>query len=263
MRVLQMSGVGVRRGSSHLLANIDWSVEEAERWAVIGPNGAGKTTALTIAATRMFPTVGSVEVLGEMMGRVDIADVRPRVGFASNVLLRDIPMHERAIDVVVTGAYAVTGRWKEEYLHEDMERGQELLAAWGASGYRDRPFASLSEGERKRVLIARALMSDPELLLLDEPAAGLDLAGREELVGLLADFAQDPYAPSLVLVTHHVEEIPPGVTHALVLAKGQVVAAGPIEAAMNADTMSRAYGLPIAIEAVDGRWTARASRRVR
>jgi len=260
MQVLRMSGVGVRRGSAHLLSGIDWSVADSERWVVVGPNGAGKTTALTIAATRMFPTVGTVEVLGEVMGQVDIGELRPRIGFASNVLLRDIPMHEAAVDVVVTGAYAVTGRWNEEYLDEDIQRARELLAAWGAHGYADRPFASLSEGERKRVLIARALMSDPELLLLDEPGAGLDLAGREELIGLLDRFTADPLAPSLILVTHHVEEIPSGITHALVLASGQVMAAGPIAQALTDESMSRAYQMAISIESINGRWMATSKR---
>lgn len=257
-----MSGVGVRRGSTFLLQDLDWSVFAHERWVVIGPNGAGKTTALTLAATRMFPTVGSVEVLGEVMGRVDITELRPRIGFASSGLLRDIPMHEKAIDVVVTGAYAVTGRWNEQYADEDTDRAGELLVAWGAGSYRDRPFASLSEGERKRVLIARALMSDPELLLLDEPGAGLDLAGREELIGLLDDFAADPLAPSLILVTHHVEEVPTQVTHAMVLAGGRVIAAGPIVESMTDDSLSRAYGVPISVASVDGRWMAVAARGV-
>lgn len=256
MRVMEMSGVGVRRGGAHLLVDVDWAIEESERWAVIGPNGAGKTTALTIAATRMFPTTGRVEVLGDVMGQVDIAELRPRIGFASNALLRDIPMHESAVDVVVTGAYAVTGRWNETYFDEDLSRARELLSQWGATAYADRPFASLSEGERKRVLIARALMSDPEVLLLDEPGAGLDLAGREELIGLLTEFAADRFAPTLVLVTHHVEEIPPRITHALILSQGRVVASGPIGDVLTSRNMSAAYGMAIEVRSVGNRWMA-------
>jgi len=235
-----MSGVSVQRGTSLLLDGLNWHVDDLERWVVVGPNGAGKTTALTIAATRMFPT----------------SELRPRIGFASSALLRDIPMHESAVDVVVTGAYAVTGRWKEEYHEQDVDRAQTLLAQWGASGYASRPFASLSEGERKRVLIARALMSDPELLLLDEPGAGLDLAGREELVALLGRFASDPFSPSLVLVTHHLEEIPPGITHALLLANGRVIAAGPVHEALTNEHMSDCYGIPLVIASAHGRWMA-------
>lgn len=253
-----MTGVGVRRGSSHLLDGLNWTVAESDRWAVIGPNGAGKTTALTIAATRMFPTTGAVEVLGETLGKVDISELRPRIGFASNMLLKDIPMHEKAVDVVVTGAYAITGRWQEDYHDDDMQRARALLGEWGAAAYAERPFASLSEGERKRVLIARALMSDPELLLLDEPGAGLDLAGREELVGMLQRLAADEYAPTLVLVTHHLEEIPPSTTHAMVLAAGRVLSAGPIADVLVDQTISSAYGMNIAVHSVGGRWSAMA-----
>lgn len=256
MRVLSMSGVGVRRGTSHLLHGVDWDVDHLERWAVIGPNGAGKTTALSIAATRLFPTVGTVEVLGETMGRVDVNEIRPRIGFASAALTRDLPMHESAVDVVMTGAYAITGRWQEEYHALDVERAQTLLREWGGSSYADRPFASLSEGERKRVLIARALMCDPELLLLDEPGAGLDLAGREELVSLLAVFATEPSSPTLIVVTHHLEEIPPGITHALLLAAGRVVAKGRLDDVLTEGHLSYAYGIPLNISKVAGRWIA-------
>ena len=255
-----MSGVGVRRGTTHLLADVDWSVDEGERWAVVGPNGAGKTTVLSLASARMFPTTGSIEVLGETLGQVELAELRPRIGFASSILMRDLPMHEKAVDVVVTGAYAVTGRWREEYHAQDLERAHDLLVAWGADRHAERPFASLSEGERKRVLIARALMSDPELLLLDEPGAGLDLAGREELVDLLARLAGDPLAPTLILVTHHLEEIPPGITHALLLAAGRIVASGPIERVLTGEHLSACYGLPLSVSSIDGRWMATLGR---
>ena len=256
MQVLSMTGVGVRRGTSVLLEGLDWNVEDSDRWVVIGPNGAGKTTALTLASTRMFPTDGQVSVLGETLGAVDISELRPRIGFASSALIGDIPLHEPAIDVVITGAYAVTGRWREDYLAQDVERAETLVKQWGAADYSQRPFGSLSEGERKRVLIARALMSDPELLLLDEPAAGLDLSGREELVAMLGRFATDRLSPTLVLVTHHLEEIPPGITHALLLAQGGVVAHGPIDQVLTSELMSRAYRMPLAIEYSEGRWRA-------
>lgn len=260
MRVLEMTDVGVRRGNSWLLSDLTWRVDEADRWVVIGPNGAGKTTALTIASTRMFPSSGSVEVLGERMGGVDLSELRPRVGFASSALMREIPMHETAADLVVTAAYGITGRWQEHYAEEDMDRARSLLAMWGAQGYADRPFASLSEGERKRVLIARAMMSDPELLLLDEPGAGLDLAGREELVGMLGDFASDPLSPTLILVTHHLEEIPPGVTHALILGNGRAIAGGPIGDALTSGNITSAYGMNISVTSIDDRWLATATR---
>jgi len=251
-----MADVGVRRGQSWLLQDVNWTVDAADRWVVVGPNGAGKTTALSIAATRMFPTIGTVSVLGQRMGQVDIADLRPRVGFASSALLRDIPMHEKAADVVMTSAYGVTGRWREAYEAEDRARAHSLLNDWGASSYAERPFASLSEGERKRVLIARALMSDPELLLLDEPGAGLDLTGREELVGMLATFAQKSDSPTLVLVTHHLEEIPPGITHALLLGQGRMVAAGPLGQTLTNQLVSRTFGMNVDVRRIGERWSA-------
>lgn len=259
MRVVSMSGVSVRRGTDHILRGLDWRVEDTDTWVIIGPNGAGKTTLMTIAATRMFPTTGEVDVLGETFGAVDIHELRPRIGFASSSLVRDIPMHERAIDVVVTGAYAMTGRWREDYQREDVDRAYALLTDWNAARYADRPFASLSEGERKRVLIARALMSDPELLLLDEPGAGLDLAGREELVALLTRYVADPSSPTLVLVTHHLEEIPPGMTHAMLLTRGERVAAGPIAEVLTDQHMTRCYGIPLTVRSVQGRWMATAA----
>ena len=251
-----MADVGVRRGQSWLLHNVNWTVDDVDRWVVVGPNGAGKTTALSIAATRMFPTMGTVSILGERMGQVDIADLRPRVGFASSSLLRDIPMHEKAADVVMTSAYGVTGRWREAYEAQDRARAHSLLNDWGASSFAERPFASLSEGERKRVLIARALMSDPELLLLDESGAGLDLAGREELVGMLATFAHKPDSPTLVLVTHHLEEIPPGITHALLLGQGQMVAAGPLDQTLTNQLLSRTFGMNFDVRRIGERWSA-------
>jgi iron complex transport system ATP-binding protein len=161
-------------------------------------------------------------------------------------------------DVVVSASYAVVGRWREAYDDLDHERATELLASLGIAPLADRTFGTLSEGERKRVQIARALMTDPELLLLDEPAAGLDLAGREALVRTLGQLAEDPYAPASVLVTHHVEEIPAGITHALLLKRGQVVAAGPLDQALTAETLTAAFDLPLSLTRDSGRFAARA-----
>lgn len=257
--VLAFAGVGVVRGTNTLLDDVSWEVEEGQRWVVLGPNGAGKTTLLQLAAGRMHPTRGVVGILDEVLGAVDVFDLRPRIGLASAALAERIPAGERVADVVVTASYGVVGRWREDYDGLDHARAQELLDALGAGQLRDRRYGTLSEGERKRVQIARALMTDPELMLLDEPAAGLDLGGREDLVRRLGAIAADLSAPALVMVTHHVEEIPPHFTDVLLLKEGHVVAQGPLELALTAEHLSETFGLPLVLERHGDRWSARAA----
>jgi iron complex transport system ATP-binding protein len=256
--VLDLNDVSLRRGEKTLIQNVTWRVQDGERWVVLGPNGAGKSTVLQIAAARLHPTTGSATVLGERLGRVDVFELRPRIGLSSSTLVDRIPGSETVLDVVLTATYAVTGRWREAYEGEDIDRAHDLLAAFGVDHLDSRFFGTLSEGERKRVQIARALMSDPELLLLDEPAAGLDLGGREELVGALGELAADHRSPVLVLVTHHVEEIPPGFTHALLLRGGKVEVAAPLEEALTPQHLSRTFGLELTVERHRDRWSARA-----
>jgi iron complex transport system ATP-binding protein len=254
--VLDFSGVNVLRGRKKLLDDVEWQVKADERWVVLGPNGAGKTTLLQIAGTRMHPTSGTAQVLGETMGRVDVFELRPLIGLASAALANHIPEHEKVLDVVVTASYGMTGRWREQYEKLDERRAFSLLHDWGMSTMINRPFASLSEGERKRVQIARALMTDPELLLLDEPGAGLDLAGREDLVRRLTELAADEDAPATVLVTHHLEEVPPGFTHALLLRDGAVVASGPIAETLTEENLSKTFGVDLDVTSANGRYTA-------
>jgi len=256
--VLDLQGVSLRRGTTTILDSIDWTVREGERWVVLGRNGAGKTTLLQIVSGRMHPSSGTADILGDRLGRVDVFELRPRVGLSSAALADRIPAGEVVRDVVLTAAYGVTGRWREAYADVDTQRAADLLAAFDVARFADRTFGTLSEGERKRVQIARSLMTDPELLLLDEPAAGLDLGGREELVAALAELAGDDRSPVLVLVTHHVEEIPPGFTHVLLLRDGAVHAAGPIDETLTAANLSGAFGLELALERHGERWSARA-----
>src|SRR6266568_543928 len=255
--VLRLRGVGVRRDGNMLLRNVDWTAHEDERWVVIGPNGAGKTTLLQVAASLLFPTEGEAEILGERLGHVDVFELRPRIGFSSAAVAEKVPPGEKVIDLVLTASYAVLGRWQEEYESSDVTRAVEMLDALGCAHLIRRRFGTLSEGERKRVQIARALMPDPELLLLDEPAAGLDLGGREDLVRRIARLAADGTAPTMVIVTHHVEEVPAGFTHAMLMRRGSVLAAGRLARVFTEENLSKCFGVPLAIEHRNARWTAR------
>src|SRR5690349_13247615 len=218
--VLDFAEVTIRRGQAVLLDRVSWRVEEQDRWVVLGPNGAGKTTLLQVASAQIHPSAGVAGILDEVLGTVDVFELRPRIGLTSVALAERIPRAERVHDVVVSASYGVVGRWREHYDELDHTRAAQLLTELGAGHLSDRTFGTLSEGERKRVQIARSLMTDPELLLLDEPAAGLDLGGREDLVSTLSVLALDPRSPATVLVSHHVEEIPPGFSHAMLLRQG-------------------------------------------
>ncbi|GIG54437.1 ABC transporter ATP-binding protein [Demequina activiva] len=255
--VLRLDHVGLRRDGNAILSDITWTVHANERWVILGPNGAGKTSLLTIASARMHPSDGSATILGEELGHTDTQDLRTRVGLSSAALADRIPDDETVRDVVMTAAHGITGRWREDYEQIDEDRADALLAAFGMSGFAEREFWTLSEGERKRVQIGRALMTDPELLLLDEPAAGLDLGGREELLAALTELAGDHRSPAMVMVTHHVEEIPQGFTHAMLLREGEVVAQGPVRDTITASHLTQTYGMPVELHAFGGRWTAR------
>jgi iron complex transport system ATP-binding protein len=258
--LIDFARITLRRGGKTLVGPVTWAVELDERWVVIGPNGAGKTSLLRIAAAMEHPSTGTAYVLGERLGKTDMSELRSRVGLSSSALSQRIPDDEVVRDLVVSAGYAVLGRWREKYEDVDYEQAVEMLESLGAEHLAERTYGTLSEGERKRVLIARSLMTDPELLLLDEPAAGLDLGGREELVARLADLAADPDAPATVLVTHHVEEIPQGFSHCLLLSEGHVVAAGLLTDVLTSENLSKAFGQSIALEFIDGRYFARRTR---
>ncbi len=255
--VLELADVTVKRGQAILLDGVDWMVEEDERWVILGPNGAGKTTLMQLCSAQIHPTGGVVGILGEVLGTVDVFELRPRIGWTSAAVADRIPRHELVRDVVVSASYGVVGRWRERYDELDHGRAEDLLVEVGAKALMDRTFGTLSEGERKRVQIARALMADPELLLLDEPAAGLDLGGREDLVATLSVLAMDEYSPATILVSHHVEEIPPGFTHALMLRDGRVTAAGPLPEVMTEEVLSETFGMRLLLREEDGRYSAR------
>ncbi|UXA19678.1 ABC transporter ATP-binding protein [Mycobacterium sp. SMC-4] len=258
--LIDFAKVTLRRNGRLMVGPVTWSVELDERWVIVGPNGAGKTSLLRIAAAMEHPSSGTAWVLGERLGRVDMSELRSRVGLSSAALAQRVPDDEVVRDLVVSAGYSVLGRWRERYEELDYHRALDMLESVGAEHLADRTYGTLSEGERKRVMIARALMTDPELLLLDEPAAGLDLGGREELVARLSDLADDPDAPAMVLVTHHVEEIPPGFSHCLILSEGAVVAAGLLSDVLTAENLSSAFGQSISLDVIDGRYFARRTR---
>jgi iron complex transport system ATP-binding protein len=255
--LVSFRNVSVVRAGLSILGDLSWEIGAGERWVIIGPNGAGKTTLLSILASYLFPTSGEVTVLGSQLGKVDTAEMKTRIGMTSASLLSLLPEDESAGDIVLSSAYALFGRWHEEYDPWDESRSSALLVALGVRDLRDRRFSSLSEGEKKRVMIARALMPDPELLLMDEPAAGLDLGGREDLLQRISKFAEDPSSPVTVMVTHHLEEIPRGTSHLLALKDGRSFVQGPIHEVMTSEMLSDLYEVPMKLEVVDGRYFAR------
>lgn len=253
--VVRLDGVSFVRDGRHLLRDIDWSVQSGENWLVLGANGSGKTTLLRITAMNEHPTRGVVEVLGERLGRTDVRLLRRRIGYASAALAAQLRPALPAVDVVMTAKYAALEPWWHRYDDTDRERARDCLQRMRVGHLADRTLGTLSSGEQQRVLLARTLMNDPGVVLLDEPSARLDLGGREQLVHALDDMMSD--GPPVVLVTHHVDEVPPGITHALLLRQGEIIGSGPIDEVLTADALSACFGVPLDLERRrDGRWSA-------
>ena len=245
--LLSLTGVEVMREGRTILGPLDFAVNEGERWVILGPNGAGKTTLLQLLAALIHPTRGDVRILGERMGSVDVFELRPRIGFTSSAMLELLPADEKVIDIVLTSAYAIAGRWIEDYDLWDESRAKALLTTFGVRELGERTFGTLSEGEKKRVQISRALMADPEVLLLDEPAAGLDLGGREDILQRITSYTSDDNAPATIIVTHHIEEIPAGTTHALMLKDGKALYAGSISDVLTERNINEVFGVNISL----------------
>ena len=254
--VLRFSDVSYVRNGRPILDGVTWEVDESERWVILGPNGAGKTTMMRLATANDYPTTGHVDVLGQRLGTFDIWEFRNRLGFASTATARRIPANETVRNLVLTAAYGIEGRWNEAYDDMDVRQANRILAEWQLTDLADHSFGTLSDGERKRAMIARAVMADPEMLLLDEPSASLDLGARERLLQMLSGFAQSPSSPAMIMVTHHVEEIPPGFTHVLLLGEGRVQAAGPIAETLTEANLEAAFGLPFELSQAGGRYAA-------
>lgn len=256
---LVLSDVGVWRDGSTILAGVSWTVERGQRWVVLGPNGSGKTTLLRIASLYLHPSTGTVAVDGELLGRTDVRRLRTRIGLASPAfgdLLRPLLT---AREVVMTARHAALEPWWHTYDDADRADAADLLHRFGVGDLADRTVATLSSGERQRVLLARAFSGDPAIVLLDEPTAGLDLGGREDLVGRLEALGADPERPPTVLVTHHVEEIPRTTTHVLLLREGRVLGQGPVEEVLTADALSALFGVSVELVRRRGRWSAAAA----
>ena len=259
---LSLRAVGVTRDGRSLLDEIDWEVRPGERWVILGPNGSGKTTLLRVAGARLWPTAGTVEILGRRLGTVDVRTLRGRISFVSGAVARELRANQVVREVVASGKFGALETWWHTYSDDDWAEADRLLAKAGVGGRRgvaDREFGVISEGERQHVLLARALMSRREILLLDEPAAGLDMGARERLLGVLGSFATGADVAQLVLVTHHVEEIPPGITHAVLMADGRIQCSGPVAEVLTSEAVSRCFSVSVSVGHEGGRWWSRAT----
>lgn len=257
--VIDLQNVSVVRGGATIIDSLTFQVKSDERWVIIGANGAGKTTLLKLCAAQIQPSSGSATLLGQRLGEINVFELRTRIGFASSALAAQIPNSETVLNAVMTASYGVTGRWNEQYDAIDERRARRVLGEWQLAAFEDRPFGTLSDGERKRVQIARSIMTDPEILLLDEPVASLDLAARELTIQLLSGYAESPQAPAMVMVTHHLEEIPQGFTHAMILQDGKVLAKGEIATTLTSASISEAFRFPLQLSMENGRYSAVAS----
>ena len=260
--VLRLAGVKIVRDGRPLLDDIDWEVRPGERWVILGPNGSGKTTLLRVAGARLWPTAGSVEILGQRLGTVDVRTLRGRVSFVSGAVARELRASQLVREVVASGKFGALETWWHTYSDADWAEAERLLldaGVGGPDGVADREFGVISEGERQHVLLARALMNRPELLLLDEPAAGLDMGARERLLGTLGSIARDASVVPLVLVTHHTEEIPSGIPHAVLLANGRIQRVGTVGEVLTSEAVSRCFSVSVRVGHDGARWWSRAT----
>lgn len=246
----------VNRGGRNILGPLSWAVERGQNWVILGPNGAGKTTLARLICGRDYLDSGTLQILGGSLEQYSGAELSTQVGLASIEVAERIPADENSLSVVLAAAWGQNLSFQEEYENSDIARAKDLLAALGIAELEQRAFLSLSEGEKRRVLIARSLMSDPEILILDEPTAGLDLGGREILLRALKEIIKSKAAPTVVLITHELEEINENFTHGLLLKDGQIVARGPLDEVLTAENLSETFGIALTVTHKDGRWWA-------
>lgn len=261
--VVTLKHVDVRRGGKPILSNIDWTIGPKENWVILGPNGAGKTTLINLLTGRVFPSYSKdsnveAKILGYKLGEVDVRELRTYVGLSSSAERSLIRPEATVEDLVLSSIYGKTGRGREEYEQQDVSRAHDLMHLFGIEALADRKFSTLSAGEQQRTQICRALMADPQILILDEPVAGLDLGARELLMLALEEIAKDPRSPALVLITHHLEQIPKGFTHAALMKNGSIIGQGPLHKVLTDEQVSDAFGLPLRVGEDNGRWWGRA-----
>ena len=260
--VLQLTGVNFIREEKSILHEINWEIKRHERWVILGPNGSGKTTLSRLAGLYLHPSQGTIDVLGRRLGQTDVRELRKHLGFTSAAIVKMVNSNLAARDVVVTGRTAALAPYWHTYTDADREKAQHLLERFRCGHLLHSTFGSLSSGEQQRVLLARTLMADPALLILDEPTAGLDLGGREDLVALLARLATESSGPAMMMVTHHVDEIPPGFNNVLLLRKGRLFASGKAEDMLTANRLSECFGLTLHVEKRNGRWSSWAAEQI-
>ena len=257
---MEVSGLTIRRGDAVILQNIRWQVLPGEHWVILGANGSGKTSLLCALTGYLTPTAGEVEVLGQRYGRTDWRQLRQRLGLVSSAIRQMIPPDEPALETVVSGRYAMIDFWGK-MTAADRRRARDILRQIECLELADRPWLFLSQGERQRVLIGRALMAKPAVLILDEPCAGLDPAAREHFLQFLQRLGGGARPPTLVLVTHHVEEIMPVFSHVLILKSALVMAQGPRRRVLTSGALSEAFGEPARLRQRRGRYTLQLRRR--
>lgn len=255
--LVECDNVSYVRDGNVILSDVSICLEQAQHCVILGPNGAGKTTLISLISGRAFPTAGRVKLLGEELGKVNTAELHQRIGLCSSAILRRIPPHHSLESTILYSAYGViAGSYHEVFDESDRKRACDLMNAFGISHLSNHRIDTLSDGERQRMMICRALMADPEIMLLDEPAAGVDLGAREELMGALSELASDSHSPLMILVTHHVEEIPTGFSHALIMKNGSLVEQGKTDEVVTSHILSRIFSLPLKVEKHDGRYSA-------
>tara|TARA_B100001778_G_scaffold167640_1_gene137857 strand:+ start:72 stop:860 length:789 start_codon:yes stop_codon:yes gene_type:complete len=256
--ILQLTDVSLTRDGKNILSGVDFEIRNNQNWVILGPNGSGKTSFLRIASMFQHPSSGSINVLGHTLGKSDMRKIKHLIGFTGHGVSELLRPDLLAEDVVMTAKFGALEPWWHTYTEEDRSKAREHMETLGIGNLIKRRFGNLSSGEKQRTILARSLMSDPKILLLDEPASGLDLPGREDLMHSLSSLISDDLAPPVVMVTHHVEEIPKGFSHVLFMKEGSCMESGTIAETLSGGNLSKCFGMNLELHTFNGRWSAQA-----